>query len=125
MFGPLLHGRLLLSLWLSAITSKVIGFTTIKAIIILTFLTSALTTLALLSTITGFISSFVLRTLILAFVASRALCSFRFVFSHESLLNWFFNEKTIFFELNMTSNIIKSLDVVVVGKVNTHVFPTT
>ena len=112
-------------LWLSAITSKVTGFTIIKAIIVLPSLTSVLTSLTLLSTIIDFISSFALRDLTLAFVASRALCSLRFVLSHESLLNWLFSEKTIFFELNMTSNIIKSLDVVVMGKVNMHVFLTT
>jgi hypothetical protein len=30
--------------------------------------------------------------------------------------------KSIFFKLDMMSNIIKCLDVVIVGKVNTHVF---
>jgi hypothetical protein len=30
--------------------------------------------------------------------------------------------KLIFFKINMTSNIIKCLDIVIMGKVNTHVF---
>ena len=31
--------------------------------------------------------------------------------------------KSIFFKLDMTSNIIKCFNVVIMGKVNTHVFP--
>ena len=100
-------------IWLSAIMRNVTKFTTVKVILVLDFLTSTFLMLVLLSTIIGFISSFALRDLILAFVVSRALCSLRFVLSHESLLNWLFSEKTIFFELNMTSNIIKSLEIVI------------
>ena len=97
-------------------------FTTIKAILILTSLANAFPALMLLSIIIGFVSSFALRTLTLPFVASRALCSSRFVLSHESLLNRLFSKKSIFFKFNITSNIIKYFDVVVVGKVDMHVF---
>ena len=112
-------------LWLSAITSKVTKFPTIETILVLAFHANPFPTLALLSTITGFVSSFSLRIFTLSLVASRALCSSRFILNHESLLNRFFSEKLIFFKLNMINNIIKCFDVVVIGKVNTHIFPIT
>jgi hypothetical protein len=41
---------------------------------------------------------------------------------YKSLVYRLLNVKSIFFKLDMTSNIIKCLDVVIVGKVNTLVF---
>jgi hypothetical protein len=76
LFNPLLYGGLLLSLWLSAIMSKVTRFTTIKTIHILVFLTVAFFTLAFMSTIICFYSSLgIFGTLSLTFFIFRAICS--------------------------------------------------
>ena len=105
--------------------NKVTKFTTIETILVFAFFTVAFPMLAFLSTIIDFVSSLALKTLTFSLVASRVLCFSRFILNHESLLNRLFNKKSIFFWLNMTNNIIKCFDIVVVGKINIHMLPMT
>jgi len=58
----------------------------------------------------------------LTFSIFRAICSTHLNLRYESLVYRLLSMKSIFFKLDMMSNIIKFLDVVIVGKVNTHVF---
>ena len=112
-------------LWFSAITSKVTRFTTIKTIHILAFLIATFLTLALMSTGTCFYSSLaIFGTFSLTFIF-RAICSTHLCLRYKSLINRLFNVKSIFFKPDMMSNIVKCLNVVIVGKVNTYVFPIT
>jgi len=111
-------------LWLSAITSKVTRFTTIETIHIIIFLTAMFPTIALLSTTTCFIPLLpYLGPLAWPFFIFRIICSTHLSFKYKSLVYRLLNVKSILFKLNMTSNIIKCLDVAIVGKVNIHVFP--
>jgi hypothetical protein len=108
-------------IWLSAITSKVTRFTTIKTIHILAFLTAVFLMLTLISTTIRFYSSLAIFGTLTLFIF-RAICSMYLSLGYKSLVYRLLNVKSIFFKLDMTSNIIKCLDVVIVGKVNTHVF---
>ena len=99
--------------WLSAITSKVIKFTTIETTYILAFLTTVFLTLALISITTCFYSSLTIF---------GTLCSLHCSLRYESLIYRLLSVKSIFFKLNMTNNIIKCLDIVIIGKINMHVF---
>jgi len=100
--------------------SKEIRFTTIEIIRILASLTVMFPTLAFMSTTTYFIpllpylGPLPLLLLYLESYAAHIL--------YESLVYRLLSVKLIFFKLDMTSNIIKCLDVVIVGKVNKHVF---
>jgi len=58
----------------------------------------------------------------LAYIPMFALIS-HLSLKYESLIYKLLSEKSIFLKLNMMSNIIKCLDVIIVGKVNTYVFP--
>jgi len=112
-------------LWLNAITSKVTRFTTIETIHILVFLTAMFLMLTLMSTTISLYSSLAIfgtLTLTFTFFIFRAICSMYLSLKYKSLVYRLLNVKSIFFKLDMTSNIIKCLDVVIVGKVNTLVF---
>ena len=110
-------------LWLIVITSKVTKFTTIETIYILVFFTTAFPTLAFISIATCFYSSLaIFETFTLTLSIFRAICSTHLNLRYESLVYKLLSMKSIFFKLDMMSNIIKYLDVVIVGKVNTHVF---
>ena len=110
-------------LLLSLITRKVIRFTTIQTTHILVFLIIAFLTLALLSTITCFYSSLVMFGIFtLALFTFKVMYSLHPSLKYESLVYKLLSKKSIFFKLNITSNVIKSLDIVIMGKVNTFVF---
>jgi hypothetical protein len=64
----------------------------------------------------------IFETFSLAHFIFRVICSLHLSLIYESLVYKLFNVKSIFFKINMTSNIIKCLDIVIMGKVNTHVF---
>jgi peptidase E len=49
------------------------------------------------------------------------ICSTHLSLRYESLIYRLFSVKSTFFKLDVMSNIIKCLDIVIVGKVNTHV----
>jgi len=111
-------------LWLSAITSKVTRFITIKIIHILVFLIVVFPTLVLMSTVIFFYSFFTIFGIFsLALFIFRVICFLHLSLIYESLVYRLLSVRSIFFKLNMTSNIIKCLHVVNIGKVNTHVFP--
>ena len=106
-----------------AITSKVTRFTTIKTIHILIFFTTAFLMLVLMSIIICFYSSLtIFETLTLSLFKFRAKCSSHLNLTYKSLIYRLLSEESIFFKLNMTSNIIKCLHVVIVGKVDKYVF---
>jgi hypothetical protein len=110
-------------LWFSAITSKVTMFTTIETIHILVFFTAVFPTLVFMSTTTCFYSSLaIFGTLTLILFIFRAIYFTHLSLRYESLVYGLLIVKSIFFTLDMTSNIIKCLDVIIVGKVNIHVF---
>jgi hypothetical protein len=99
---PLLCGRLLLSPWLSAITSKVTRFTTIKTIHILAFLTATFLTLALMSTTTCFYSPSslaIFETLSLTLFIFRVICSTYFSLRYKSLVYRLLIMKSVFLKL--------------------------
>jgi hypothetical protein len=54
--------------------------------------------------------------------SKRVIYSSYLSLKYESLIYRLLSERSIFFKLNMTGNIIKCLDVVIVGKVDMHVF---
>jgi hypothetical protein len=98
-------------------------FTTIETIYILAFLIVVFPTPALISNTTCFYSSLVIfGTLTLVLFMFKAICSSYLSLKYENLVCRLFSEKSIFFKLNMKSNIIKYLDVVIMGKVIMHVY---
>jgi len=110
-------------LWLNAIKSKITRFTTIETIHILVFFTAVFPTLAFMSITTCFYSSLaIFGTFSLTLFIFRAICSTHLSLTYESLVYRLLSMKSILFKLDMMSNIIKCLDVVIVGKVNTYVF---
>ena len=110
-------------LWISLITRKVTRFTIIQTTHILAFLIVVFLTHALLSTITCFYSSLVIFGIFtLAFFTSKVIYSLHLSLKYESLVYKLLSKKSIFFKLNITSNIIRSLNIVIMGKVNTFVF---
>jgi len=104
--------------------SKVTGFTTIETIQILAFLTTVFPMFTIISSTTCFYPSLtIFRTLTLLFFIFRVICSSYLSLRYESFVYRLLSERSIFFKLNMISNIIKCLDVVIMGKVDIHVFP--
>ena len=113
-------------IWISAITSKVTRFTMIETIYILVFLTVMFPTIVFMSTTTYFYSSLaIFGTLTLTFYIFKVICSTHLSLRYESIVYRLLSVKSIFFKLGMTSNIIKYLDVVIIGKVNMRMFSIT
>ena len=99
---------------------------TIEAINVLACVPYVSSTLAFVSAEVGFIPSFpLLYYLTLPFLSSRARSSDFLGFSHISLSVSLISEKVILLKIDMSCNIIKNLDVIIVSKVYAQVLLST